>query len=261
MILWDDNDSLLTFWFCSTIIEEVFSMILGAETALQKGSNLVDEYLRQFKILCDSLATIKKPIDELDKIFQLARGLGPEYRDFKIAMLAKPLYPSFTQFVSALQGHEQLLLDEAKEKKQHINHDRAFFGQRGRGRGNGGRFNSRGRGGFPFASRTGHNDNKNQQFGNKNKWKDTKSSQQIKSQDPSEEEKVICQVCFKANHTTLDCWHRFDYSYQAEKIPQALAAINLNEENHDPAFYADSGATSHMANNTGSSGQDTSQRT
>lgn len=62
---------------------------------------------------------------------------------------------------------------------------------------------------------------------------------------------MICQVCFKANHITLDCWHRFDYSYQTEQIPQALAAINLNKKNHDPTFYADSGATSHMANNTG----------
>lgn len=136
---------------------------------LKKGSNLVDEYLRRFKMLCDSLAAIKKPIDELDKNFQLARGLGPEYRDFIIEMLAKPPYPSFTQFVSALQGHEQSLLDEVKEKKQHINHEQAFFGQRWRGRGNGGRFNSRGRGEFPSASRTGHNGNTTQQFGNKNK--------------------------------------------------------------------------------------------
>ncbi|KAK9180021.1 hypothetical protein WN943_029228 [Citrus x changshan-huyou] len=51
-------------------------------------------------------------------------------------MLAKPLYSSFTQIVSALQGHEQLLLDEVREKKQHINHEQTFFGQRKRGRGN-----------------------------------------------------------------------------------------------------------------------------
>ena len=62
---------------------------------------------------------------------------------------------------------------------------------------------------------------------------------------------MICQVCFKANHIALDCWHRFDYSYQTEQIPQALAAMNLNKKNHEPTFYADSGATSHMANNTG----------
>lgn len=30
-----------------------------------------------------------------------------------------------------------------------------------------------------------------------------------------------------------------------------MAAINLNEENHDLTFYADSGSTFHMANNTG----------
>lgn len=219
--------------------------------SLKKGSNSVDEYLQWFRMLCDSLAVIKKPINELDKKFQLGRG--PKYLDFRIInMLAKPLYSSFTPIVSALQGHEQLLLDEAREKKQHINHEQACFGQRGRGRGNNGRFNPKGWGGFPSASCTGHNGNTNQQFGNKNnKWKDIKPSQQTKSQDPSEEEKVICKVCFKANHTTLDCWHKFDFSYQTNQIPEVLATINLNEENHDPTFYADLGATSHMANDTG----------
>lgn len=96
-------------------------------------------------MLCDSLAFIKKPINELDKNFQLGRGLGLKYRDFRIIdMLAKPLYSSFTQIVSALQGHEQLLLDEVREKKQHINHEQTFFGQRKRGRGNKGRFNPKG---------------------------------------------------------------------------------------------------------------------
>ena len=40
----------------------------------------------------------------------MARGLGAEYQDFRIAMLAKPPYPSFNQFVAALQGHEQMCM-------------------------------------------------------------------------------------------------------------------------------------------------------
>lgn len=41
--------------------------------------------------------------------------------------------------------------------------------------------------------------------------------------------KVIYKVCFKANHMTLQCWHEFDYSYQAKQIPQVLAAVNMKE--------------------------------
>ncbi|RVW95113.1 hypothetical protein CK203_025547 [Vitis vinifera] len=63
--------------------------------------------------------------------------------------------------------------------------------------------------------------------------------------------------------TTYDVWNfleekllpmtkekenRFDYSYQSEEIPQALAAMALNEEDKDPNFYVDSGAITHIAN-------------
>ena len=47
----------------------------------------------------------------------------------------------------------------------------------------------------------------------------------------------------------MDCWNIFDYSYQVEEIPQALAAMALNEEEKDPTFYVDSGATTHITNN------------
>ena len=49
----------------------------------------------------------------------------------------------------------------------------------------------------------------------------------------------------------MDCWNIFDYSYQAEEIPQALATMALNEEEKDPTFYIDSGATTHITNNVG----------
>ena len=49
----------------------------------------------------------------------------------------------------------------------------------------------------------------------------------------------------------MDCWNRFDYLYQSEEIPQALAAMALNEEDKDPNFYVDSRATTHITNDLG----------
>ena len=49
--------------------------------------------------------------------------------------------------------------------------------------------------------------------------------------------KVLLFVKFVTNHLALDCWNRLDYSYQSEKIPQALAVLALNEEDKDPNFY------------------------
>ena len=62
--------------------------------------------------------------------------------------------------------------------------------------------------------------------------------------------KIVCQICGKMNHLAIDCWYRFDYSYQSEEFPQALAALSFNDTN-DHSFYVDSGATSHMTNDPG----------
>jgi len=74
--------------------------------SLKKGNLSLDEYLHKFKRICDHLAAINRPLDDTFKVFQLARGLGPKYKDFRLAMLAKPPYPTYKQFVLALKGHE-----------------------------------------------------------------------------------------------------------------------------------------------------------
>ncbi|KAH9648572.1 retrovirus-related pol polyprotein from transposon RE1 [Citrus sinensis] len=174
--MWINNDGLLTSWLLSLMTEEVMSGIVGVENAqqiwssledqllpmtkekevhlmdrlatLKKGSLSVEEYVRKYKHICDFLAAINKPVNDLDKVFGLARGLGYRYQDFKLAQLSKPPYPSFKQFVMALENHEQTLINFEEEKKNTINLAQAFFSQRGKGkgRGNGGFFNSKGRG-------------------------------------------------------------------------------------------------------------------
>ena len=119
---------------------------------LTKGNMSLDEYIRKFKVICDSLAAIKKPLDETNKVFQLARGLGPKYKDFRMAMLTKPPYPSYNQFIMSLKAHEQMIQLESRYSEHSTNHEQAYYGGRGRGRQYGGRFNSRGRGFIPATS-------------------------------------------------------------------------------------------------------------
>ncbi|XP_022143436.1 uncharacterized protein LOC111013312 [Momordica charantia] len=147
-----------------------------------------------------------------------------------------------------------------EERLTQPNHEQAFYSQRGRFRGKGRYFSSRGRG-FPQGrSSTSPN------FINIPTTVDTIPSARVTdfkrqntkiNQDQGmpnsivhKIEKLICQICGKGNHTALDCWNRFDHSYQSEEIPKALAAINLNE-GVDPLIYADSGATSLMVNDPG----------
>ena len=230
--------------------KEMLVYLIDRLMNLKKGSLTIDEYIRKFKTICDSLTAVKKPVDDVDKVFQLARGLGPEYRDFKVAMLAKPPYPTYNQFVLALQGHEQMLCNEQEDKKQFVNHEQAFFSQRGRGRNQGGRFNSRGRG-FTPVGRNGNQNFVNQSQQNNNNFQkfhagnnsDIKNANQ-QNVDPGD--KTICQICFKPKHTALECRSRFDHSYQSREIPHALVAMHINDEDDDPTFYADSGATTQV---------------
>ncbi|EXC01671.1 hypothetical protein L484_002847 [Morus notabilis] len=159
-------------------------------------------------------------------------------------MVTKPPYPAFNQFVLALQGHEQTLAAQKEEERVCIEHAQAFFTQHGQGRGGRGNFNSKGRGFTPAGRYNAQNNNSSifRPF----QSNPTKETQESESNQHQKAGKVACQICGKMNHVALDCWYMFDYSYQSEDLPQALAALTLN--NNDLSFYVDSGATIHMTN-------------
>lgn len=104
---------------------------------LKKELLTMEEYIKCFKILSDKLVAMKKPLDDLTKVFMLVRGLGDEYKHFKITMLAKAPYPTFNKFILALKVHEQMNNLEAEERSVAINHNLAFYSQRGRSCGRG----------------------------------------------------------------------------------------------------------------------------
>jgi hypothetical protein len=98
----------------------------------------------------------QKPISNEDKTVQLSHCLGKKYDFFFTTMLSKPPFPTFSQFVIALQGYDMRYGSVTNDEKEGFNPNPnlAFFGQRngGRGRGSnkgrnqGSSFNSRGRG-------------------------------------------------------------------------------------------------------------------
>lgn len=95
--------------------------------SLKKSSSKLDDFLKKFRITCDKLAAIGKPLSDDDKVFQLARALGSRYSDFKTTMLTKPPYLSYKQFVNALLNHEQTVIvqqDEESSQSQSRRHGR-----------------------------------------------------------------------------------------------------------------------------------------
>ena len=269
---WILNDGLLTSWLLANMKEETLSMILGGDTAhyiwsslheqllpntedgeaqlkdslyaITKGSLSLDEYIRKFKELCDKLSAIGKSLSDVDKVFQISKGLGNKYKEFRIAVLSKPPYPSFNQFIMSLQNFEQVYL---AEEKPPIDQNQAFFSFRGKGRNmRGGRGNFRGRASHNYYQ---SRPNKSHNFQASNSRFPPNSNTNWKA-PPKQQNKEACQICGRTNHIATKCYHRYEYSNVEESSQEALTSLYLNDDN-DQNFYVNSGASTHMTNQGG----------
>lgn len=98
--------------------------------SFKKGTLSMEEYQCKFKQICNNLAAINAPFSDKDKVFTFARGLESEYKEFRIAMLAKPPFLSFNQFLLALQCHNHFFETEAETSRHGINHTQVYIGER-----------------------------------------------------------------------------------------------------------------------------------
>ncbi|KAL9265462.1 Retrovirus-related Pol polyprotein from transposon RE1-like protein, partial [Drosera capensis] len=114
-------------------------------TSLRKASSdSMKKYLRDIKILADSLAAINSPVSNDDLIEHTLMGLGTEYESLIAVVMYAPIAPSFDDIRSKLFLHEQRLkFLNSVDLSQHQAFAAAprLFGGRGRfkGSGSGGR--------------------------------------------------------------------------------------------------------------------------
>uniref|UniRef100_A0A2N9H017 Retroviral polymerase SH3-like domain-containing protein n=1 Tax=Fagus sylvatica TaxID=28930 RepID=A0A2N9H017_FAGSY len=59
----------------------------------------------------------------------------------------------------------------------------------------------------------------------------------------------VCQVCNRADHVALHCYHRFDNSYYSERSAVMQAYFSTQQAPNDPNWYTDTGATHHLTSN------------
>ncbi|KAK3206953.1 hypothetical protein Dsin_020999 [Dipteronia sinensis] len=71
----DGTDSAFQSW--NSLEEQLLPMtkekeilLNESQMSLKKGNLSLDEYLRKFKNICDSLAAVKNPMDEINKVFK-----------------------------------------------------------------------------------------------------------------------------------------------------------------------------------------------
>ncbi|GKV50770.1 hypothetical protein SLEP1_g57465 [Rubroshorea leprosula] len=287
--IWLNNDGLLTSWLLGTMNEEALSLVVSCDTAFQiwkclkehylastkeqelhlKGqlaikrgdSESLEDFIRKFKGVCDKLAAIRKPLDDLDKVFQLSRVVGIRYQPYNLAVLSKEPYPTFNQYTTGLLNNERdIQAIELESKDKTPAYSQVFVAQRGRGhrgRGYGGKhFNSRGRGFVQagnynnnWTSNTNWASNNRSNLVNNNPTPQQALPQKFQQKAMTQKGENPCQICGIAGHTALKCWYRFDHAYQSEELPQALATFTVKDK--DENYYVDTGASDNMIFDSG----------
>ena len=208
------------------------------------------------------ILAIGKPNGDEKKVFCLLKGLGPRYESFTTSML-KPPIPSYSDLIPLLQSHEAIKMAHSPSPYTQPHQTEAFVGQRisggrghGRGRFNTPQFSSHGRGfvqteqnssrpatGYRHnageTSHTGHFQVKPQEINHSETQK-----------NPQDGPRLECQICGKFGHGALKCWNRFNHAFQANDIPQALAAITL-EDGQNSDWITDTGASTHITGDPG----------
>ncbi|KAF8397887.1 hypothetical protein HHK36_016812 [Tetracentron sinense] len=179
--------------------------------------------------LCDNLATIGHSESDEDKNFWVLNGLGSEYEAFVTSILAKPPIPSYDHLIP------NVINQEIRTKENHPV-DTAFVAH------------------YNNNHNKRHNENKYRSNNHKNGCSLTTNlpltTAGILGPSP-----LKCQVCGKLGHGSLDCWHRFNQTYSKSEQPStphshALAALSISDPS-DPQWYPNTGASSHMTNNSG----------
>ena len=267
---WTRTDRLIKAWITATISEEALGTVVGLTTSLdvwkalsntysqdsqarefelllklqekKKDTVPLNDFIRNFKLTCDQLNAIGKPVPDQKKVFWLLNGLGSRYESFSTTML-KPPVPSYLDLIPLLHSHE---LRNKSFLTDQPNPAMAFVGQRfNSNKGPQSSFNSRGKGFHQSGSRPPYTPrNAQQQSYSKNQ---TQSGSNTASQAGP---LPVCQICKKLGHHALKCWHRFDNSYQDDHVPQALAALHLNSPTAGE-WVPDTGATAHITDDLG----------
>ncbi|KAG6742734.1 hypothetical protein POTOM_053668 [Populus tomentosa] len=71
---------------------------------MKRGTHPVTAYARAFKVLCDQLHAIGRPIDETDKVHWFLCGLRPDFSTFSTAHMAQTLLLCFSDLISKAES-------------------------------------------------------------------------------------------------------------------------------------------------------------
>ena len=267
-LVWKSKEKALLTFISSTLTPSVLAITVGCSSALEvwkvlenrfssfsrshvmnlkgelhnvkKGSNSVDTYLQKIKVISDKLMAVGIFLDDEELLHVTIKGLPKEFSAFRSAIRTRSTKLSFNELATMLNAEEESMNEGLEIKDSTFamsvniaprpNNSGAYnnynqSANRGRGRNN--NYRGRGRG---FSPNHFSQYSPNQGSGPKI-------------------ERLTCQICGKAGHIAIDCYHRMDYAYQGKHPPTKLAAMVTSSNSmiaQEQPWLADSAATDHV---------------
>ncbi|GJU56982.1 retrovirus-related pol polyprotein from transposon RE1 [Tanacetum coccineum] len=248
---WNDFDQRAVILLNSSLTEEAAAEVLGLTTAhaiwtaletaysnssverihslrdslrnLSKGTSTVSDYGRQFKGICDKLAAIGQPVDEMDKLHWFVCGLGASFETFFTAIRTTEPFTTFRDLLSQAESHEMFL----KSLHGSATPPAAFFSQQSGSRSSQGRQQRQ----QNYSRGGGRASNSNGGRGRGGRHP------------------PYCQLCRTNGHYASSCPSLHTYASNAATSDANLAQAFTSQchvtQGHTD-WYVDSGATAHM---------------
>uniref|UniRef100_A0A2N9ELM4 Uncharacterized protein n=1 Tax=Fagus sylvatica TaxID=28930 RepID=A0A2N9ELM4_FAGSY len=196
---------------------------------LRKGDSSIADYYHCFTHLIDTLVAIDQPLPHHKSLSFLLAGLGADY-DSLVTSVQTQLTPiALEDLYSHLLSHE-LRLSHNQPSVNLSTASANFLNKTSSTRGGRGGRNSNN-----FSTNQGRNNFQNQRGRGRGRSNFSNSSN-----------RPFCQVCQKPRHVALQCYHRFDNTYQYDNNPQMQALLATPQQTIDPNWYPDSGTTHHV---------------
>ncbi|CAB78643.1 reverse transcriptase like protein [Arabidopsis thaliana] len=225
--VWFKTDKVVKSWLLGSFAEDILSVVVNYVTAhelqrrlqtLEKKDKPMQVYLKELQTIYEQLASVGSPVPEKMKIFAALNGLGREYEPIKTSIEGSidiPPTPKLDEIMPRLNGYDDRL--QAYAANSDVSPHLAFNTVQA----NSVFYTNRGRG------------QGNRRFGGSRG-----------------QERPTCQICGKHGHHALNCWHRFDNSYQLDVLPQALPATQITDitDHSGSEWVTDSAATAHITN-------------
>jgi transposase InsO family protein len=264
---WVQQDQLLLSTIISTLSESLISQVVGLSTSqavwetltrifssqsqarimqiryqlstIKKGNLSVSDYFQKVKQLTDTLAAIDHPLQDCEIISYLLGGLSTEFDSLVTSVTTRIDPMKLDELYGHMLSHEQRLehlhssIEPLGPSANMVMHQKFV-----RGRGN--------RNGFSISNNRGSMNSGGRSRGR------GRGGRGVLGAGPSfGGSRLTCQLCQKSGHTVLQCYRRFDVSFQGPPASATHAYTASSQPIADPSWYQDTGANTHITSDLG----------